>query len=417
MWYNMKAMKPVVLLIIGACIGIYLLTACNAQDETEDNFREMSWEEIEQLADGQDLYWYMWGGSSVINRFVEEYVTKRLLENFNITLHLVPVSDTALAVSKVQGEEQAGRDSGGAVDLIWINGENFRSMHSQDLLYGPYADILPNNIYVNHDDPAIKYDFGYPVDNYESAYGTARIAFIYDSAAIEPFKRFAELLPWVQQNPGLFTYPAIPDFTGSAFVRHIFYYIAGGYEEFQGEYREEVYQRYAQDVWDYLNQLEPYLWRGGETYPENRSQLQILYEHGEIAYDITYHPNDASIFIKQGRYPESSRTLILDDGTIGNTHFVAIPYNASHKPAALVAANFLLEPSTQFEKNLSDVWGDYPAIDLKRLSPEWREKFLSVPIPPSVLQTEDVLRKRLPEMHASWLGKIEQDWIEQVLQN
>jgi ABC-type uncharacterized transport system YnjBCD substrate-binding protein len=48
-------------------------------------------------------------------------------------------------VNKVLGEKEAGRDADGSVDLVWVNGENFRTMRQGDLLYGSWAQFLPNS--------------------------------------------------------------------------------------------------------------------------------------------------------------------------------------------------------------------------------------------------------------------------------
>jgi ABC-type uncharacterized transport system YnjBCD substrate-binding protein len=44
----------------------------------------------------------------------------------------VKLDDTANAVAKVLAEKAAGKNEGGSVDLIWINGENFASMKRQE---------------------------------------------------------------------------------------------------------------------------------------------------------------------------------------------------------------------------------------------------------------------------------------------
>ena len=51
-------------------------------------------------------------------------------------------------------------------------------------------------------------------------------------------------------------------------------------------------------------------------------------------------------------------------GTIGNTHFVAIPYNSSAKEGAQVVANFLLSPEAQARKLDPTVWGDPTVLGL-----------------------------------------------------
>jgi len=103
-----------------------------------------SWDDVLTAAKGTTVNWYMWGGSDWINQQVDEKVGKPLLEQFGVTLNRVPLENTADAVNKVLNEKAAGVTSGGSVDLIWINGENFRTMKDGGLLYGPFNSMLPN---------------------------------------------------------------------------------------------------------------------------------------------------------------------------------------------------------------------------------------------------------------------------------
>ena len=75
----------------------------------------------------------------------------------------------------------------------------------------------------------------------------------------------------------------IPDFTGSAFVRHVFYYAAGGVENLLGPFGQARYDEAATKAWKILNDLEPHLWREGKTYPPNLSQLTQLFANTESA--------------------------------------------------------------------------------------------------------------------------------------
>ena len=382
-----------------------------------DQYRQMEWSQIVSEAAGSDLYWYMWGGSDSINVFVQEFVADMLAGEYDVALEMVPVTDASVFVSKVLGEKQAGRDTGGSVDLVWINGENFRSMREGDLLFGPYADLLPNMQYVNADDPTIANDFGFPVEGYESPYGSAQMVMIYDRARVEePPQTIPALLDWIREHPGRFTYPAPPDFTGSAFVRHLFYYAAGGYEQLLGGFDEELFSQVAPRAWELLNDIEPYLWREGRTYPESSTQQQNLFANQEVDFDMGYNPSGAANLVAQGRYPESTRTFVFESGTIGNTHYVAIPFNASHKAAAMVAANLLLEPAVQYEKALPGVWGDLPVVDVTTLPGEWPDRFSAIPRPESVLPTATLQQHRIPELQSPWLEAIERGWIRNVLE-
>jgi putative spermidine/putrescine transport system substrate-binding protein len=383
----------------------------------EQRYTSMSWDQIVEEARGQTLYWYMWGGSDLVNTFVNGYVAERLQAEYGVSLEMVPVTDATTFVNKVLGERQAGRDSGGSVDLMWINGENFRTMREGGLLFGPYADRLPNMRYVDAADSSIANDFGYPVEGFESPYGSAQVVIVYDSAKVpQPPRTIEELLDWIRANPGKFTYPAIPDFTGSVFVRHLFYHAAGGYEGLLGPFDQERFDAVAPKLWSLLNDLEPYLWREGRTYPETHTKLQDLLANGEVYFDVSYNPSEAASLVSQGRYPESVRTYLFDTGTIGNTHYVAISYNSSSKAAAMVLANLLLDPSVQYEKSRPEVWGDLTVLDVGALPGQWQEKFMSLPRPPSVLPPDELSSHKIPELQATWLEAIEKGWIENVLQ-
>jgi putative thiamine transport system substrate-binding protein len=103
------------------------------------------------------------------------------------------------------------------------------------------------------------------------------------------------------------------------------------------------------------------------------------------------------------------RTVVFDGGTIGNTSFVAIPYNAAHKEAAMVAANFLLEPSTQARAQDYREIGAFTVLDVGALSAESRALFDALPRHPA-LPTNADLGTPLPEPHPSWMTRIAAQW-------
>lgn len=375
-----------------------------------------TWPEIEARAKGQTVDWFMWGGFPSTNAYVNGYVAPRVKELYNITLRQVPVKDIAEVVGKLLAEKQAGKTSGGEVDLMWINGENFRTCKRHGLLHGPFADLLPNQKWVDWSKPSVKNDFGEPVEGLESPWGSAQVVMIYDSKRTPaPPGTVSALLDWVRKNPGRFTYPAPPDFTGSVFVRHVFYHAAGDVAAWQGPLDEKRFQTAANATYRILKDLAPYLWRQGQTYPENPIRLAQLLADGEVDFAISYHPAEASKMILDGLYPESVRTLVFDEGTIANTHFVAIPFNASDKDGAQVVANFLISPEAQLKKADPAVWGDFPAIDIDRLEPAWQARFAALPLGAATLPNEVLQRHQLPEPPSEILIRLEKGWEEHVL--
>ena len=103
----------------------------------------------------------------------------------------------------------AGVDS---VDLIWINGENFKTMKDNALLYGPFTDRLPNFKLVDTDEkPTTVLDFTVPTDGLESPWGMAKLVFVYDMAVLtEPPTSIAAILEHAKANPSQKCLPRRP---------------------------------------------------------------------------------------------------------------------------------------------------------------------------------------------------------------
>ena len=97
------------------------------------------------------------------------------------------------------------------------------------------------------------------------------------------------------------------------------------------------------------------------------------------------------------------------DGTLGNTSFVAIPYNSPHKDAAMVVADFLLDPVTQAHAQDITALGAYSVLDPAKLSPEQLKLFASLPTSPALPTSAD-LAPVLLEPHPSWMTKVSEEW-------
>lgn len=377
---------------------------------------DSAWQETVRAARGQTVDWYMWGGSPSVNGLVNGLFAKELKEKYDITLRQVPVKDIAEVVSKLVVEKEAGKTSGGSVDLMWINGENFRTCKGQGLLYGPFADRLPNQALVDGKKASIANDFGTPVEGMESPWGSAQVVMIYDSARTpEPPRTLAALLEWIRSHPGRFTYPAPPDFTGSAFIRHLFYHAGRPAAHWQGPYTATELDQAAQATYRLLNDLKPYLWRQGSTYPDSPVRLDSLFADGEIDFTFSYQQSAASRGIIDGLMPATTRSYVFSEGTIANTHFVAIPFNATDTAAAMVVANYLLSAEAQLAKADPQVWGDFPIIDPNRLPLDWQKRFAELPRGPATLTDQELQARQLPEPPGAILIELEKGWQSQVL--
>lgn len=370
-----------------------------------------SWKDVLQVAKGQTVYWYAWGGDEKINNFIE-WVGDLANERYGVNVEHVKLSSTADAVARVKGERDAGILESGAVDLIWINGENFAAMKRENLLHGPFAASLPNWGGVDvKGKPAVVKDFTQPTDGYESPWAMAQLVFEYDSARVpNPPKTLSELKEWIIANPGRFTYPQPPDYLGTTFLKQVAYDTLSDPAVMQKPVvNEAVYKETVAPVWAFLDEIKPYLWRKGAAFPQNESELGQLLADGEIDIGFSFNPGGASAEIAAGNLKDTVRTFIFETGTIGNASFVAIPYNASHKAGALVVANLLLEPEVQAQAQNPDVLGFNTVLDMKALSPSQKELFVSLPLGIATLPPEK-LNPTLLEPDSSWVEFLNTDW-------
>ncbi|CAN1572512.1 COG4134 ABC-type uncharacterized transport system, periplasmic component [Paracoccaceae bacterium] len=398
-------------------LAVLLLMSSTALADTaaDTALKAMTWDEITKDARGGTVNWFMWGGADTINRYASDHIGTVLKRDYDITLNRVPITDAAEIVNLILSEREAGIMDAGSVDLIWINGENFRSMRQGDLAFCGYTGLLPNDVLVNWDNPAIANDFGVPVDGCEVPWNTVQFAFAHDSAVTpEPPRDMAALLEWIKANPGRFTYPAPPDFTGSAFVRHVFIHAAGGPQALLGPFDQAKFDATAAKTWAILTEIEPFLWREGATYPTTITQLNDMFANGEVAFTFNYDPAQFGLAVDAGTWPDTVRSFGLTDGTIGNTNYTLVPFNSPNKAAALVLQNLLLSGEAQLEKAKTEVWGAAPAIEISRTAAEVQAGFAAIKAHPSVIPASELAKAALPELQADWLTAIEAGWAADV---
>jgi putative thiamine transport system substrate-binding protein len=172
---------------------------------------------------------------------------------------------------------------------------------------------------------------------------------------------------------------------------------------------ERDFATLAEPALDWLAEIRPHLWRGGTTYPASGPALHQLLNDGEVDFSMAFNPAEASTLIAQGRLPTGVRSFILDGGTIANTHFLAVPFNAANRAGALVTAEFLLSPEAQARKQDPAIWGDPTVLDVTALPPAERALFERLSLGPATLPPE-ALKPQLPEPHPSWMVLLEQAW-------
>lgn len=371
------------------------------------------WNEVLAKARGQTVYWNAWAGDEKINAFIA-WVGEQVKARHGVTLQHVRLKDTAEAVTRVIAEKSAGRNRDGSVDLIWINGPNLLAMKQQGLLHGPVTQALPNYRWVDTVNKRSNViDFTTPVDGLAVPWRMAQVVFVYDSARIrnatEVPRSAAALLDWARRHPGRLTHPDVSNFLGSTFLKQALLDLVTDPVVLQRPATDANFAQVTAPLWAWYDQLRPTLWRRGEQFPDSGPAQRQLLNDGEIDITLSFDPAEAAVSVQAGLLPPSVRTFTFSKGTIGNTSFVAIPYNARSKEGALVVANFLLEPATQARAQDIAQTGAFNVLDLSRLGAAERAHFDRL-TPSAALPSAAELGVPQLEPHASWMTRITAEW-------
>lgn len=391
-----------------------LLAACTpAEKEPADDLSALSWEEIQTRAAGQTVTLMMWTGDPLINDYMNSYVKPELKKRFDIDLRIVS-GQGATIVQTMMAEKQAGR-SESQIDMMWINGETFYQLRQIEGLYGPWTAQLPNARYINFDNPFIGIDFQQPIDGYECPWGNVQMALIYDTLRTpNPPQNRAELLAYVKDNPGTFTIDN--QFTGLTFLKALLIDIAGGQEVLAGDFSTEKYDRYAPQLWAYIEALKPYLWKQGQTFPEGVAPMHQMFASGELHFTMSNNDCEVDNKILQGIFPESARGYVWETGTIQNAHYLGIARQSGQKAAAMVVGNFMISPEAQLRKMDPAIWGDGTVLSLDKLDQKWTERFRSLPNRRYAPDRASIQDRALMELAPEYMIRLAEDFRQKIIE-
>jgi len=361
-----------------------------------------SWQQIQNDAKGQTVWFNAWGGDEAVNHYLD-WVSGEVKRDYAIDLRIVHIADAADTVKRIQTEARAGRKTKGSVDLLWVNGENFRALKEANLLQTGWAEQLPNWRYVDTSKP-VREDFSVPVDGAESPWGSAQLTFIArQQQTPEPSASPQALLDYAKSHPGTVTYPRPPDFTGTALLEQLLINVTSQPDALKQPPNAQNFAAVTAPLWAYLDILHPLLWRQGKDFPPSTARMDSLFTHGSLRLSLTFNPMHAKQKVAKGELPKDSYSFGFAQGMIGNVHFVTIPANAAASAGAQVVANFLLSPTAQLRKADPAIWGDPSVLDARKLTPE-QQNALQALIPENSPPV-------LAEPHAAWVNALEQEWL------
>nr|WP_158972921.1 ABC transporter substrate-binding protein [Paraglaciecola sp. L3A3] len=364
----------------------YGQTSLTAEVEQREN--NPQWQQTLAAAKGQNVYFYAWGGSKPINDYLR-WATREIARRYKIRLHHVKVADISEAVSRLKAE--GGNKS--AIDLLWINGENFSYLKQQDLLLGQLWADIPNSVLLATQVFPLKNDFGVAIEGYEVPWGLGQFNLIANSDIFNNSRTDnltpADILAAAKQHPGRISYPRPPEFHGTTFLKQLLVALSNKDPRLYLQATLEAQSALLPLLWNYLDRLHPLTWQQGKAFPSSNTEQLSLFQQKQLVMAVSFNPNELAKEQHAKRIADSAQRLYFNDGAITNSHNLAIPKGSQSPEAAKVVIHFLLSELAQKQK-LTGSWGD-----------------------PSVITPLLDDTSRLPaqqELHSSWQQVIEDTW-------
>lgn len=383
-----------------AFLTVVCINFCSA------NTASAAWQETLKQARHQTVYFYTWGGSKAVNDYIT-WASAYVQKEYQITLTHIKIDDTVTIIQRLIAEKRAKNSQASSADLLWVNGENFKRLKQQALLYGPFTQHLPNMAYIDTRLPVTQ-DFGENIDGLEAPWGISQFSLIFDAKyEKQPPKNAQDLLQYVQQpsNSGRVSYPKLPDFHGVSFLKQLLLELTPDPNVLYQPATLEIFTQATIPLWDYLDKLHPYLWQRGKSFVNTAAQTRQMLGDRTLNLAMSFNPLGVQNDIKNGKLPQSARQYAMDIGALTNIHFLAIPKYSASKEAAEVVINFLLSARAQAKKSDPNVWGDLSVLDRRKLPAE-QAKFFSGP---------SILFKAVPEPDVTWHEALEKAWLQRYV--
>lgn len=430
----MKCLSRVALI---ASMSVALMAGIAFADESAGKFQadflagKLTWDDVlAQARQDGEIQFYYWGGDDNLNIWIDSVVTPALAAE-GVKLVANRITGTKDAVDLVIAEANSGRGIGdGSVDAIWLNGENFYTLNRQKLLFGSFAQAVPNavNFEWNSEDPRSQLnlrDFGIETNSQEIPWSGEQYVCAVNRALMPTEKTpstFDGLKAYLEANPGKFTYVKPPHYLGNTFVQEVLYAFnpdGTGSAPFQKSLEElgvDELARIAAPGFEYLKSIEPLL-LGGPTgtvrYPEDASAAQGLFRNSETHMYCEFGLYGVATNRATGNYPQTAEEIVFpENAMIKNKNYLAIPANAPNPAAALVFANYMASVDAQASK-LETI--GYPAgIDPWKLTAEDAARLEAAAPGHFGVTQADLDANIAPDTNASLVDVIEATWLEYI---
>lgn len=370
------------------------------------------WADVLSAAEGGQVRLYMAGDNPRLNEWIDTRVGHDVRRLYGIKLVRVPLGEATI-LARLSKERSVGGHAGN-MDLLVLPAADFQRARVEGMLFGPFAEKLPNFIrYVNK--PLAAQAAGRPVHGFGVPFARRQLSFVYDANVLEePPRSMLDLLKWAMDHPGRFTYPVVNDAAGCGFLQQAVVSMASMQDKgiAAGEGNPSGAETRA---WELLDNLRPYLWQAGQTHPADQEALLALFHQGEIHMAVTYGGWRPAPVAWDTPGPDPV-AYGLEEGCVYSMDYLAIPASAPDKSAAMVVANHLLSPGAQLERFRLEGNMMYPAIDLNTVDKQVWGAFAMADRGGGFLSLEILDRPALGEPEPAVSRRLRSEWVTRFSQ-
>jgi putative spermidine/putrescine transport system substrate-binding protein len=268
---------------------------------------------------------------------------------------------------KLAAAKQAGSVSG--VDL-WEATGRLAQGGQAGLIQKVTSKEIPNLDKVPKDSLDRFGGFGLP-------YRASSVILAYNSSVVkDPPKTFDDVINWVKDNEGQFTYnPPDKGGSGGAFVLRA---LSAGIPSDQLNFFYTQYDESKESLWEQgwqlLKDLHPHIYNNG-FYPQGNVPVLQTLGKGSIAMAPVWSDQSLS-YLAQKLLPPEVKLEQIDPPFMGSAAYLGIPSDSKYKDVLYEFLNWLLTPEPQ--QLIVEQINGYPGLDWKYMAPEIQQKYADV---------------------------------------
>lgn len=294
--------------------------------------------EVSVAVVGQSDEYLEWLGTDFANYVMEKYSVRLAVKEASLEQLVTQLKDEKVLHDR--GDETIGR-----YDLILFSGDGYAQLRSENLIYGAFADKIPNIRLIDYKSPSFLYRDKVANEGYFVPVARKMLTLLYSSDIFyESPVDYDELFDTLSRLKGYATYPD-PRTTaeGEAFILGI---VAEKVVMENYIKSERDLNKFALEVRTALRplvRLRAGLMDAGIKYPTN---IEQLFTDGKTYFSMSMDTIRVEDKITNYEYPDTTNSFVMKP--VGTYQTVGvIPFNSENKSGAMVTISALLDPSAQ----------------------------------------------------------------------